>query len=78
MNAKELADAIGGSVNSGIDVSEFRTHVQREHNYLQQVMFDRVVKQVVVALAGQDYFDARNERAVERSREIADHMGWDY
>lgn len=78
MDANELADAIGGSVNSGIDVTEFQDAVQREHNYLQRVMFRQVLKPGIIALAAQDYTDARNEAVVAECREVCDAMGWDY
>jgi len=78
MNGSDLADAIGDSVNSGIDVAEFQDGIERQHNYLQRAAFRQVFKPGIVALAGTDYVDARNEREVDLAREVADSMGWDY
>jgi hypothetical protein len=78
VNGRELADAIADSVNSGIDVTEFQDGIGAEHNYLQRAAFRQVFKPGIVALAGTSYTDARNEREVEKAREIADSMGWDY
>jgi len=78
VNGRELADAIADSVNSGIDVTEFQDGIDAEHNYLQRAAFRQVLKPGIVALAGTSYTDARNEREVEKAREIADSMGWDY
>jgi hypothetical protein len=75
---EQLAGEIADAVNGGINPVEFREQLQREHNALQQRAFAEVLKPGIVALAGTPYTDARNERAVEECREIADAMGWDY
>jgi hypothetical protein len=78
MDAADLADAIGDSVNSGIEIAEFQAGINSEHNYLQREVFRQVLKPGIVALAGTEYVDARNESEVELAREICDKMGWYY
>lgn len=78
MDATELANTIGGAVNSGIDTETFIGDIRREHPYLQRVMFREVLKPGIIALAGMDYSDRRNDREVRSCREVCDKMGWNY
>jgi hypothetical protein len=78
MDAADLADAIGNSVNSGIDVDEFKDGIDSEHNTLQREAYRQVFKPGMKALAGTEYVDFRNEREVELAREVCDKMGWTY
>jgi azurin len=73
--AEAIADAVNGNAHHA---GKYATNIQGEHNALQQLMFDEVFKAGVIALAAQDYTDARNERAVAECREICDRMGYDY
>jgi hypothetical protein len=74
-----LAEAIADAVNGGAHhTGEYTDAIQNEHNALQQIMFDEVFQPGIVALASQDYSDARNERAVAECREICDRMGYEY
>lgn len=78
MDGKELYNTISKEVNSGVDSDGLVDAVHRDHNALQSAFFYQVIKPGIIAMASAPYTDLRNKQAVEKCREIADEMGWDY
>lgn len=76
MDGRELADTIENEVNSGVDRRGVMEGVQKSHPALQRAMFDQVLKPAIVALAEQDYYDARNKRVVEEAKAVVDEREW--
>lgn len=72
--ARDLLDAVNGDVDS----VAFQEGVADAHHALQQRLFDEVLKPGIVALAGVQPTDRRNEEAVSAAQEVCEKMEWEY
>lgn len=71
----ELVEALENAVNGGVHGGRIEDEVGGIHRYLQQEMFDEIIRPLVVGIAQQGT-DARNERAVKQAQQIVDAMDW--
>jgi len=70
MSGIELAAAVTDFVNAfSPDTKAFANAILQEHKTLQQSTM-RLVFELIRAMAGQNYVDDRNERAVEMCKRI--------
>jgi hypothetical protein len=74
---EQLVDGLATFVNQGReDPEEIVMAVGETHRWLQQRLFDRVVKPIIIALATQGT-DRRNQRAVRECEAIVEEMDWE-
>jgi len=75
MSGTELAAAVTDFVNAfSPDTKAFINTIMRDHPTLQQSTM-RLIFELIKAMAGQTYKDARNERSVEICRQIVTQFG---
>lgn len=81
MKAKELANVISESVNSGINPTELRKVFSVEHRHLQSEIFKQIIKPTIceyAKLAENQEYDMRNRQVLKTCKEIADSQDWNY
>lgn len=75
---EDVIDVLTTAVNSSnVDASAAMEEFDHQHNYLQNEVFESVLKPLIIAVATTPQHDRRNKHARKQAKRIINELDWD-